>query len=171
LYHPLASNAPRHIGAPYAASDITETSSSTHHMPQSIPNTSVTPQASDGAAIVLPTVVSDYHSLPIMTSVPHSGHVPLPPSPMESAPALPDQVSRPLGSTPSTLTVPHSQITPHVSSVLDVHVSLDSHVRHGHDETRDTNAPIPMEVSLHADQSRPSTHDPVRPGLHRHDQY
>jgi len=142
-------------------------------MPQSIP-----PQASDGVAIVLPTLVSDSHLHPIMMSVPHGSLIPsVLPSSMESAPGLPNQVSRHPGSTPSTLTVPHSQITPHVSSVEDVHVttSVGSSVRHGHDETRDPNAPIPMEVSLHADQPRPSTHDVardfIRPGLHHHDQY
>jgi hypothetical protein len=180
LFHPLESNAPRDITALYAGSDITETSASTHRMPQSISNISVTPQASDGAAIVLPSIVSDSHSLPIMMSVPHGGQpeVPsVPPSSMESATVISDHVSRPIGSTPSTLTVPHSQITPHVSSVLDVHVttSVGSGVLHGHDETRDANAPIPMEASLHAHQSRPSTddiaRDPARPGLHRHDQY
>jgi hypothetical protein len=177
-FHPPADNVPRNVTARYAASDITEISSSTHHMPQSISNVSIIPQASDGAAIVLPIVVSDSHSLSVMTSVPRGGHIPsVPPPSMESAPVLSDHVSRPVGSTPPTLIVPHSQITPHVNSVLDVHdpTSFGSRVPHGHDETRDPNARIPMEASLHADQSRPSTHDiardPVRPGLHRHDQY
>ena len=177
LFHPLASNIPRDMTTLYATtSDITETSSSTHDMSQSISNVSITPQASDRAAIVLPTVVSDSHSLSILTSVPHGSHIPsVPPLSMESAPVLSDHNSRPVGLTPPTRMVPHSQITPHVSSDVHVTTSVGSHIQHGHDETRDLNAPIPMEASLHTDQSRPSTHDiardPVRPGLHRHDQY
>jgi len=117
LFHPLARNAPQDIAAPSAASDIT------------------------GEA------VSDSRSLPIMVSAPRSGLIPsVPPSSMESAPVHPDHVSRPLGSTSSTLTVPHSRITPHVSSALDVTTSVSSRVRHGHDEARDPNTPIPMEV-------------------------
>jgi hypothetical protein len=178
LFHSLASHAPQDIAAPYVALDITEISSSTHHMPQSIPNISATPQASDGEATVLPTIVSDSDSLPIMMSAPRGSLIPsVPPSSMESALVHPDHVSRPLGPTPLTFTVPHRQITPHVSSVLDVHVTtgVGSRVRHGYDETRDLNAPVPIEVSLHADQSRPSTddvaRDPLRPKLHRQDQY
>jgi Family of unknown function (DUF6535) len=156
LSHPLARNAPQDIATRSAASDIT------------------------GEAILLPAIVSESDSLrvPIMASAPRSGlNSSVPPSSVESAPVLSDHVSRPIGSTPSTLTVPHSQITPPVSSVLDVHVttSVGSRDLHEHDETRDPNAAIPMELSLHADQSRPSTHDiardPVRPGLHRHGQY
>ena len=140
---PLPVVTPPNVPAPHAASDIiisTNISSSAHHVLQSIPNisTSITPQAGDPEAIVLPTVLSDSHSPPVMMSTPRSGLIlSVPPSSMESAP---DYVEHQIGPTPSIPMVPQSQVTTHVSSVLDVQ----------------------MEVSLHADQLRPSTHDIAR---------
>jgi hypothetical protein len=103
---------------------------------------------------------------------PHSGLIPALHSSVGSVPVHPDRVSLPLGSTPSTLTIARSQITPQISSSLDDHVttSVGAAVWHDRDEICDPNARIPMQASLGTHQSGLSTADVAEdappPGVH-----
>ncbi len=169
LFHPLDRNMHEHedITPSYATQDITQISSTANRNPRSIPNTGATVQRSEESSGVPPTV-SDPQSFPIMMPSTPSGvsSTEHPPS-VESALIQPGHLLHPLGSPPSIQTSDNSHITLQVISVLDVRVTTSVEIPSSrrHNEAGDPNPPYPMEVSLDAPQSVPSTpEDAMRAG-------
>ena len=151
LLHPLdRNNQLEDIAPPCAASDAAQISSVTNQISQSIPNTGAFVQRGEELTGDPPTMVSEPESSPVMTPLARSGVIPEQlPLFIESALVRPDHPSRLLvqESPPSALIMSCSRITPQVTPVLDIHATrnIGTLSPREHDETRDSNPPIPME--------------------------
>jgi hypothetical protein len=150
LLHPLDRNNQQleDIAPPCAASDAAQISSLANQISQSIPNTGAFVQRGEESTGVPPTMVSEPESSPVMMPLARSGVIPEQlPLFVESALVRPDHPSRPQGSPPSALIMSCSRITPQVTPVLDIHATrnIGTLSSREHDETRDSNPPIPME--------------------------
>jgi len=136
-------NEQRDMSTPQSASAIIQNSSTANHIRQSIPDIADTLQPTpDSSSLSSPTVIPVIHSGTIHAEF-HSSE--------EPALMKRDNIRHPLGPRASFLTTARSDLSPHITSVLDARATMSSSLSTPSTQTntRDMAHSVSMVVSSH----------------------
>lgn len=160
LSYPQEKDKDYRTAMPCATTYISEISSLSYSIPQSVPSGDATLERDEEATEAPPIVVSLSQSSPMLMPAPRSNVISEVSSFIESPLIQPDSTSHALVSSTASATA-RSRIALQVTSDLDSHITSSIRVVSRHDETRGMEVPIPMEVFPHRSAAPAPVIDPV----------